>query len=106
LCGGFAFGVKFKRRDDLHDKAMDRCRQFFIGLQQTGRDWLSLGTTKTGSFTGSKAIRPRAMSDTAQTASIWIPAPRSAAAGTTVFTRRGHFSAACWWLNVRKWHQA
>jgi hypothetical protein len=27
---------------------MDRCRQFFIGLQQTWRDWLSLGTTKTG----------------------------------------------------------
>ena len=43
-----AFEVKFKRRDDLHDEAMDRCRQFFIGLQQTGRDWLSLGTTKTG----------------------------------------------------------
>ena len=39
---------QFKRRDDLHDKAMDRCRQFFIGLQQTGGDWLSLGTTKTG----------------------------------------------------------
>ena len=48
LCGGFAFEVKFKRRDDLHDKAMDRCRQFFIGLQQTGRDWLSLRATKTG----------------------------------------------------------
>jgi hypothetical protein len=48
LCGEFAFEVKFKRRDDLHDKAMDRCRQFFIGLQQSGRDWLSLGTTKTG----------------------------------------------------------
>ena len=48
LCGEFAFEAKFKRRDDLHEKAMERCRQFFIGLQQSGRDWLALGTTKTG----------------------------------------------------------
>jgi hypothetical protein len=48
MCGEFAFQAKFKRRDDLHEKAMDRCRQFFIALQQAGRDWLYLGTTKTG----------------------------------------------------------
>jgi hypothetical protein len=48
MCGEYAFEVKFKRRDELHSKAMDRCRQFFIALQQSGRDWLSLGTTKTG----------------------------------------------------------
>ena len=48
LCGEFAFQAKFKRRDDLHEKAIERCRQFFIALQQSGRDWLSLGTTKTG----------------------------------------------------------
>jgi hypothetical protein len=48
LCGEFAFQAKFKRRDELHEKAMDRCRQFFVALQQSGRDWLSLGTTKTG----------------------------------------------------------
>jgi hypothetical protein len=48
LCGEFAFQAKFKRRDELHDKAVDRCKQFFIALQQSGRDWLSLGTTKTG----------------------------------------------------------
>jgi hypothetical protein len=48
LCGEFAFQVKFKRRDELHDKAVERARQFFIALQQSGRDWLSLGTTKTG----------------------------------------------------------
>ncbi len=48
LCGEFAFQAKFKRRDDLHDKALDRCKQFFIALQQSGRNWLSLGTTKTG----------------------------------------------------------
>jgi len=48
LCGEFAFQAKFKRRDELHEKAMDRCRQFFTLLQQAGRDWLFLGTTKTG----------------------------------------------------------
>ena len=48
LCGEFAFQAKFKRGDDLHDKARERMRAFFIALQQAGRDWLSLGTTKTG----------------------------------------------------------
>jgi hypothetical protein len=48
LCGEFAFQAKFKRRDELHDKAMERMRGFFVALQQAGRDWLSLGTTKTG----------------------------------------------------------
>src|SRR5262249_22591317 len=48
LCGEFAFEVKFKRRDDLHEKAMERGRQFFIALQQSGHDGLALGTTKTG----------------------------------------------------------
>ncbi|WP_295453673.1 hypothetical protein [uncultured Thiodictyon sp.] len=48
LCGEFAFQAKFRRRDDLHEKAVERCRQFFIALQSAGRDWLSLGTTKTG----------------------------------------------------------
>src|SRR5215471_4006036 len=48
LCGEFAFEAKFKRRDDVHEKAINRCQQFFIALQQSGRDWLFLGTTKTG----------------------------------------------------------
>jgi hypothetical protein len=48
LCGEFAFQAKFKRRDELHDKALDRCKQFFLALQQSGRNWLFLGTTKTG----------------------------------------------------------
>jgi len=48
MCGEFAFQAKFKRRDELHEKAMNRCQQFFIQLQQSGRDWLFLGTTKTG----------------------------------------------------------
>jgi hypothetical protein len=48
LCGEFAFQAKFKRRDEIHEKAINRCQQFFIALQQSGRDWLFLGTTKTG----------------------------------------------------------
>jgi hypothetical protein len=48
MCGEFAFQAKFKRRDELHEKAMGRVKQFFIQLQQSGRDWLALGTTKTG----------------------------------------------------------
>jgi len=60
MCGEFAFEVKFQRRDELHEKAMDRCRQFFIGLQQSGRDWLSLGTTKTGLVYRLKGNPPQA----------------------------------------------
>ena len=59
-CGEFAFEVKFKRADELHDKAMDRGRQFFIALQQSGHDWLSLGTTKTGLVYRLKGNPPQA----------------------------------------------
>lgn len=48
MCGEFAFQVKFERRNDLHQKAIERGKAFFIELQQAGRDWLALGTTKTG----------------------------------------------------------
>jgi hypothetical protein len=48
LCGEFAFQAKFKRRDDLHEKCAQRVRAFFLALQPASRDWLSLGTTKTG----------------------------------------------------------
>ena len=60
MCGEFAFEAKFKRRDELHEKAMDRCRQFFIALQQSGHDWLSLGTTKTGLVYRLKGNPPQA----------------------------------------------
>jgi len=33
MCGEFAFEVKFRCADELHEKAMDRGRQFFIALQ-------------------------------------------------------------------------
>ena len=60
MCGEFAFEAKFKRADELHEKAMDRGRQFFIALQQSGRDWLSLGTTKTGLVYRLKGHPPQA----------------------------------------------
>ena len=57
MCGEFAFEAKFKRADELHEKAMDRGRQFFIALQQSGRDWLSSARPRPGLSTGLKAIR-------------------------------------------------
>ncbi len=48
LVGEFAFQCKFQRRNDLHDKAMKRCEEFFCSLQHIASDWVSLGTTKTG----------------------------------------------------------
>jgi len=48
LIGEFAFQLKFKRVDDVHQKARQRCEEFFRALQKDVRDWVSLGTTKTG----------------------------------------------------------
>jgi len=48
LIGEFAFECKFKRRDDVSDKALDRVKRFFILLQEMAGEWISLGTTKTG----------------------------------------------------------
>jgi hypothetical protein len=65
MCGEYAFEVKFNRRDELHGKGMDRARQFFIELQQSGRDWLSSARPRPGSSTASKAIRRRRMGEKA-----------------------------------------
>jgi len=40
--------VPEKKRDELRENALDREKRFFVGLQQRKRDWISLGTTKTG----------------------------------------------------------
>jgi hypothetical protein len=48
LIGEFSFQNKFKRRDELHEKAKRRCEQFFVSLQHAVKDRISLGTTKTG----------------------------------------------------------
>jgi hypothetical protein len=60
MCGEFAFEAKFKRADELHEKAMNRGRQFFIALQQSGHDWPALGTTKTGLVYRLKGNPPQA----------------------------------------------
>ncbi len=48
LVGEFAYQLKFNREDDLHVKPKKLSEQFFISLQQDVKDWVSLGTTKTG----------------------------------------------------------
>jgi hypothetical protein len=48
LVGEFSFECKFKRRSEVHEKVIERGKRFFIGLQEIARDWISLGTTKTG----------------------------------------------------------
>jgi hypothetical protein len=48
LVGEFAFQAKFDRKEDVHSKAKKRTEQFFISLQHAAKDWISLGTTKTG----------------------------------------------------------
>jgi len=47
LIGEFSYECRFKRRDELHEKVVERCKQFFISLQEIGGDWVSLGATKT-----------------------------------------------------------
>ena len=48
LVGEFAFQAKFERKEEVHQKAKELVEQFFITLQQDVKDWISLGTTKTG----------------------------------------------------------
>src|SRR5262245_14354212 len=48
LIGEFAFELKFKRRQDLREKALRRAEAFFVKLQDAARDWIALGATKTG----------------------------------------------------------
>ena len=60
LVGEFAFQVKFKRREDVHDKARERCAKLFIRLQQIGAGWIYLGATKTGMVYRLKGNPPQA----------------------------------------------
>jgi hypothetical protein len=48
LVGEFAFQAKFERKEDVHRKARDLAEQFFVSLQHDVKEWISLGTTKTG----------------------------------------------------------
>jgi len=60
LVGEFAFEIKFKRREELNDKAMKRAHGFFLSLQQAARDWIALGATKTGVVYRLKGTPPHA----------------------------------------------
>ena len=48
LVGEFSYECKFKRRNEFHEKTLERCKRFLLALQDVARDWISLGTTKTG----------------------------------------------------------
>jgi hypothetical protein len=48
LIGEFAFQIKFKRREELNEQALQRAEAFFLGLQDAAKDWIALGATKTG----------------------------------------------------------
>ncbi|MGC1341313.1 MAG: hypothetical protein WA854_03240 [Candidatus Binataceae bacterium] len=60
LVGEFSYECKFKRGSELHEKAMERCKRFFVSLQQIGKEWVSLGTTKTGIVYRLKGNPPQA----------------------------------------------
>ena len=48
LIGEFAFQFKFRRREDLRERALRRGDGFFRSLQYAAKDWIALGATKTG----------------------------------------------------------
>jgi len=48
LVGEFAFQAKFERKEEVHQKPKKLAEQFFITLQHDVKDWIALGTTKTG----------------------------------------------------------
>jgi hypothetical protein len=48
LVGEFSFQARFERAEEFHKKARERCDALFVSLQRAARDWISLGTTKTG----------------------------------------------------------
>lgn len=60
LVGEVSFQCKFKRRDELHDKALSLCERFFVSLQHRAKDWVSLGATKTGVVYHRKGNPPQA----------------------------------------------
>jgi len=60
LVGEFSFQIKFKRLDEVHRKAKGRCEDFFRALQRDVRDWVSLGTTKTGAVYRFRGNAPNA----------------------------------------------
>jgi hypothetical protein len=60
LIGEFAFQLKFRRREEVTDEALERGEAFFFALQQEARDWIQLGATKTGVIYRLKGNPPNA----------------------------------------------
>jgi hypothetical protein len=60
LIGEYSFQAKFDRKDDLHPKVQRRVEEFFMAVQGHARDWVSLGTTKTGVVYRLKGNPPQA----------------------------------------------
>jgi hypothetical protein len=58
LIGEFGFQVRFDRREDVSRKSKELCKQFFISIQYDAQDWISLGTTKTGTVYRLKGYKP------------------------------------------------
>jgi hypothetical protein len=58
LVGEFGFQVRFDRREEVSRKSKELCKQFFISLQHEAKDWISLGTTKTGMVYRLKGYKP------------------------------------------------
>jgi len=59
LVGEFAFQVKFPSRESVAEKPKKMAAQFFISLQQSVKDWLALGVTKTGMVYRLKGNQPQ-----------------------------------------------
>ncbi len=59
LVGEFGYQVRFTRKEDLSAKAAQRSEAFFLALQDEAKDWLSLGTTKTGAVYRLKGNPPQ-----------------------------------------------
>jgi hypothetical protein len=59
LVGEFAFQAKFDRKEEVHHKAKELAEQFFISLQHDVKEWISLGTTKTGMVYRLKGNKPQ-----------------------------------------------
>jgi hypothetical protein len=60
LVGEFAYQTKFEPGKPFHEKTRKICEQFFVSLQFEVRDWISLGTTKTGMVYRLKGNPPQA----------------------------------------------
>jgi hypothetical protein len=58
LVGEFGFQVRFDRREDVSQRSKELCKQFFITLQYAVKDWVALGSTKTGMVYRLKGYKP------------------------------------------------